>query len=156
MCKPLKRFYLSFFQVPSTQDLWKLKFPVLEFLDSPDNSHSFLKPTEGRPWLYAFRGFPPLSRVRVKADEFLCCVFAGTEPFRSIYLLRVVYICEESYFQLPSLHGPKALSLYSIRSVQFSRSVMSNPLRPHGLQHARPPCPSPTSRVYSNPCPLSR
>ena len=29
-------------------------------------------------------------------------------------------------------------------------------LRPHGLQHARPPCPLPTSRVYSNSCPLSR
>ena len=34
-------------------------------------------------------------------------------------------------------------------------SVMSNSLRPHGLQHARPPCPSPTPRVYSNSCPLS-
>ena len=33
---------------------------------------------------------------------------------------------------------------------------MSESLRPHGLQHARPPCPSPTSRVYSNSCPLSR
>ena len=32
-------------------------------------------------------------------------------------------------------------------SVQFSRSVMSNSLRPHGLQHARPPCPSPTPGV---------
>ena len=40
-------------------------------------------------------------------------------------------------------------------SVQFSCSVMSNSLLPHGLQHARPPCPSPTSRVYSNSCPLS-
>ena len=39
---------------------------------------------------------------------------------------------------------------------QFSRSVMSDSLRPHGLQHARPPCPSPTPRVYSNSCPLSR
>ena len=38
---------------------------------------------------------------------------------------------------------------------QFSRSVMSNSLQPHGLQHARPPCPSPTPRVYSNSCPLS-
>ena len=38
---------------------------------------------------------------------------------------------------------------------QFSRSVVSNSLPPHGLQHARPPCPSPTPRVYSNPCPLS-
>ena len=35
-------------------------------------------------------------------------------------------------------------------SVQFSRSVMSDSLRPHELQHARPPCPSPTPRVYSN------
>ena len=40
-------------------------------------------------------------------------------------------------------------------SVQFSCSVMSNSLWPHGLQHARPPCPSPTSRDYSNSCPLS-
>ena len=38
---------------------------------------------------------------------------------------------------------------------QFSRSVMSNSLRPHEPQHARPPCPSPTPRVFSNSCPLS-
>ena len=41
-------------------------------------------------------------------------------------------------------------------TVQFSCSVVSNSLQPHELQHARPPCPSPTSRVYPNPCPLSR
>ena len=40
-------------------------------------------------------------------------------------------------------------------SVQFSYSVLSDCLQPHGLQHARPPCPLPTSRVYSNSCPLS-
>ena len=40
-------------------------------------------------------------------------------------------------------------------SVQFSHSVMSDSLWPRGLQHARPPCPSPTPRVYSNSCPLS-
>ena len=34
-------------------------------------------------------------------------------------------------------------------------SVVSNSLQPHGLQHARPPCPSPTPGVYSNSCPLS-
>ena len=33
---------------------------------------------------------------------------------------------------------------------------MSDSLQTHGLQHTRPPCPSPTPRVYSNPCPLSR
>ena len=41
-------------------------------------------------------------------------------------------------------------------SVQFSRSVMSNSSWPHGLQHARPPCPSPNPRVYPDSCPLSR
>ena len=40
-------------------------------------------------------------------------------------------------------------------SVQFSHTVVSNALQPHGLQHTRPPCPSPTPGVYSNSCPLS-
>ena len=39
---------------------------------------------------------------------------------------------------------------------QFSRSAVSSSLPHHGLQHARPPCPSPTPRVYSNSCPSSR
>ena len=41
-------------------------------------------------------------------------------------------------------------------STQFSRSVMSDSLRPHGLQHSRAPCPSPAPGVYPNSCPLSR
>ena len=40
-------------------------------------------------------------------------------------------------------------------SVHFSCSVASNSLRPHGLQHARPSCPSPTPGAYSNSCSLS-
>ena len=39
---------------------------------------------------------------------------------------------------------------------QFSRSVVSDSLRPHGLQQARPLCPSSTPRVYSDSCPLSQ
>ena len=66
---------------------------------------------------------------------------------------------------IPShLHRPlatwkrKKRLIYSVpfRSVQFSCSVVSDSLWPHGLQHTRPPCPSPTPRVYSNSCPLSR
>jgi len=41
-------------------------------------------------------------------------------------------------------------------SVQFSLWVVSDSLQPHELQHTRPPCPSPTPRVYPNPCPLTR
>ena len=41
------------------------------------------------------------------------------------------------------------------RWYQFSQSVVSDSLQPHGLQHTRPPCPSPTPGVYWNSCPLS-
>ena len=52
------------------------------------------------------------------------------------------------------LLGRKAM--INLTSVQFSCSVMSDSLRPHGLQQSRPPCPSPTPRAYPNSCPLSR
>ena len=44
----------------------------------------------------------------------------------------------------------------SVSSVQFSHSVVSNSSQSHGLQHAGPPCPSQTPRVYSNSWPLSQ
>ena len=43
-----------------------------------------------------------------------------------------------------------------IVSVKFSHRVISDSWQPHGLQHARPPCPSPTPGAYSNSCPLSQ
>ena len=46
--------------------------------------------------------------------------------------------------------------VFSCSTSQFSPSVVSDSLRPHGLQDARPPCPSPTPGVYPNPCPLRR
>ena len=69
----------------------------------------------------------------------------------------IVYKCayEDSgtgYFK-SRLYQLLCMCLFS--SLQFSRSVVSNSLQPHGLQHARPPCPSPTPRVHSNSCPLS-
>jgi len=48
------------------------------------------------------------------------------------------------------------LILPSVQSVQFSRSVVSDSLRPQESQHARPPCPSPTPWVHSNSHPSSR
>ena len=46
--------------------------------------------------------------------------------------------------------------LWRIVSVQFNHSVVSDSQRPHGLQHASPPCPSPTPRDYSNSHPQSQ
>ena len=50
----------------------------------------------------------------------------------------------------------KHSTLQIFLSVQFSRSVVCHSLRPHGLQHARLPCPSATPRAYSNSCPSSQ
>ena len=61
-----------------------------------------------------------------------------------------------SHFHLSTLKIKFCLIYLTLSSVQFNHSVMSDSLRPHGPQHARPPCPSPTPGVYSNSCPLSQ
>ena len=61
--------------------------------------------------------------------------------------------CQNGNSHFP--HGTRILHGLQV-SVQFSRLVVSNSLWLHGLQHARPPCPSPTPGVYSNSCPVSR
>ena len=55
-------------------------------------------------------------------------------------------------------HTCNKYSIYNCSNFQFqfSHSVVSDSLWPHGLQHTRPPCLSPTPRVYSNSCPLSQ
>ena len=58
-----------------------------------------------------------------------------------------------SVWNLTPLRGTKYFFLCN--PVQFS-SVVSNSLRPHESQHARPPCPSPTPRIHPNSCPSSR
>ena len=60
------------------------------------------------------------------------------------------------YFSLSLFFKAKAWHSTKYTLDQFSRSVMFDSSRPHKLQHARPPCPSPTPRVYPNPCPSSQ
>ena len=65
-----------------------------------------------------------------------------------------------SLMSLPGIDDCVQFSLIqyglNISSVQFSCSVMSDSLQPHGLKHARSPCPSPSPGVYSNSCPSSQ
>ena len=56
----------------------------------------------------------------------------------------------------PLLKATYNLLKASLYSVQFSHSAISDSLQPHGLQHARLPCPSPTPRACSNSCPSSQ
>ena len=75
----------------------------------------------------------------------------------SFLVLRIEsYSCQVRPLVVPWVIDVCAWVLSAFRSVQFSRSVVSDSLRPHGLQHTRPPCPLPTYRVYSNSCPLSQ
>ena len=60
------------------------------------------------------------------------------------------------YKEINKLNRNKHNGILVSLSVQFSCSVMSESLRPHESQHARPPFPSPTPGVYPNSCPLSR
>ena len=62
----------------------------------------------------------------------------------------------QDQMQLFILHSNKKKKERNLQTVKFSCSVVSDSLRPHGLQHARIPCPSPTPGACSNSCPSSR
>ena len=75
----------------------------------------------------------------IASDLLICAMASG--------LSLDIWLCSPDWFVL--VH-------YLQISVQFSLSVGSNSLRHHELQHARPPCPSPTPRVHSDSCPSSQ
>ena len=76
--------------------------------------------------------------------------------FKYLTLLNIVtMLFLYNPFSLCFCHQETHWQYYIHSSVQFSCSVMSNSLRPHESQHARPPCPSPSPGVYSHSCPLS-
>ena len=98
--------------------------------------------------LLSHQGSPP---VYIPGDEYMLLLsFNQSEPWdcKQGILLRL--------FLVSLMVISISISEHHFNSVQFSRSVMSNALQHHGLQHARPPCPSPTPGVHSNSCPLSR
>ena len=80
-------------------------------------------------------------------------------------IMNIIYVLEKNKRKCHTSCKDKHLNIFGlsihrhtgtyISSIQFSHSVMSNYLQPHGLQHARPPCPSTTTGVYSNSHPLS-
>ena len=76
--------------------------------------------------------------------------------------MRVIYFYvsnSQTMLEIQVLTGTTAWNVFLsvlVEGVQFSCSVVSDSLRAHEPQHARPPCPSPTPGVYPNSCPLSR
>ena len=77
--------------------------------------------------------------------------FLIQDPIQDTMLhLSIMFLGSPGLYQFPQFNSVQ------FSSVQFSHSVVSDSLRPHASQHARPPCPSPTPGVYSNSCPLSQ
>ena len=90
--------------------------------------------------------------------------WAGKSPWRRKRQPAPVFLTRKSHGQRSLMgyslwvivHGlQKSWTWLQFSSVHFSCSVVSDSLRPHEAQHARPPCPPPTSRVHSNLCPSS-
>ena len=73
--------------------------------------------------------------------------------YLSVFPNQNILLSASSHLKYFSVHY---LPIYSVSSLHFSCSVVSDSLLPNELQHTRPHCPSPTSRVYSNLCPSSR
>ena len=85
-----------------------------------------------------------------------CSSFRWNESINfPIYASYSVSLINGKYVKGAAFFFTSCHSALKCHSVLFSRSVVSNSLWPQGLQHARPPCPSPAPGVYSNSCPLS-
>ena len=100
---------------------------------------------------------------RVNIDAFLipgCHTHCSLEPLLVRCWCCSIYGSDLPLPRSPACARPVKVSRVGTHeaepsSVQFSCSVVSDSLRPHGLQHTRLPCPSPTPGAYSNSCPLS-
>ena len=106
-------------------------------------------------WLYQELNGPVTVKIATYCFGHL---FFISDPLRYLFWVSFFTLIWESvyYFYVLKLKAISSIMLQSHHSVQFSHSVVSYSLWPHESQHARPPCPSPTPRVYSNSCPSSR
>ena len=100
----------------------------------------------------------------------MCVHLASDSRFLIFPYFLSFNFCQETSFRPTTVSLASALQFFLISTpefflsgfcilignVQFSCSVVSDSLRPHELQHARPPYPSPAAGVYPNPCRLSR
>ena len=139
---------------------WLLIQSVTSWLPSID-SHS----SGGSYLLWILVTAPSSAPFCLGMVQALCCW--QSRILNQLFLVFPVPGCtfiEDIFIKLSSVSSLHVLFVFfwglvwyqMLASVQFSHSVMSDSLQPHGLQHARPHCPSPTPRAYSDSCPLSQ
>ena len=148
----------------------KIFLPFILSFPCQNLSHGFVLPPRVSPihqsftvWSWSFHLWDHYPIVSAQSHTqgdwmiYLPCfrndmLLVPISTFFSIYFILFVGLIDF----LSDLSNPvhPAKTLHS--SVQSSHSVVYHSLRPHGLQHARPPCPSPTPRACSNSCPSSQ
>ena len=101
---------------------------------------------------YAFL-FIYIVEIVVKKPPESCHIFKKLYTLK--LLLQRIFLTQGWNFWVSCIAG-RFFTVWAMSSVQFSFSVVSDSLRPHELQHARPPCPSPTPGVHPNPRSLSQ
>ena len=121
-------------------------------------------------WMLSFKPTFSLSSFHFHQEVFSSFSLSAIRVVSSAYLRSLIFL---PAILIPTCasSSPAFLTMYSAfklnkqgnniqpwrnPSVQFSHSVVSDSLRPHGLQYARTPCPSPNPGIYSNSCPSSR
>ena len=103
-------------------------------------------------WSVYRKWYLPKRKKSKESDGRSDCIHPALLYF--MYIMGRIFLL--LFLRLPLMKYGKAIGFFKLTpSVQFIPSVMSDSLRPHGLQHARPPCPSPTPGVYLNLRPLS-
>ena len=120
---------------------WLAGMAFLFFLQFP-STQTLLIPTH-KGWVYFTVPFGPSWGTYL--GMYVC-----------MYVCVCVCVCVWKQPKLPLTDEWIKIWCMSYASVQFSRSVVSDSLRPHEWQHARPPCPSPTTGVHSDSCPSSQ
>ena len=129
-----------------------LSLPFFYLLSSKDHFLPYFRAPF--TWITKVTALPPASQLQTPCS--LASISSRPPPQLSYYnspnrpLLSTH--CEPYHFS----SYPSSTLISFLSSVQFSHSVVSDSLQPHELQHARPPCPSPTPRVYSHSSPLSQ
>jgi len=98
-----------------------------------------------------------LAESEQELKSFLMKVKEETEKVGLKLNIQTTEIMKSSPISSWQIHGETTVTNFIFfSSVQFSHSVVSNSLRPHESQHARPPCPSPTPRVHPDSRPSSQ
>ena len=134
---------------------WKRRVKLLLFAD--DMILYIENPKDStRKLLELINEYSKAARYKINTQKSLAFLYNNNEKTEREIKETIPFTIATKRIKYLGINIPKETKDLYIRSDQISRSVMSDSLRPHESQHARPPCPSSTSGVHPDPRPLSQ